>query len=289
MLWRPTGRADGALPDPSQVELVEVGGQGASIPLVVIDPEQAELELELGAPLTPGATYRLADRTICEALGGASPAVVFEAVEPAPLPGPSDSLGSLRVIPEGIGSLSVATGIGSCASEVEADRVIVELEPSEAVRPWLGVLELETRVDGERWHRTAGLDLLPPVGESWIGRGRDRIYIACASEDSTVIGSGAAEGAHLVAMRARLPGTRVPLVTAEVEITLSCGDAPEPPGDGGAGEGEASDDEDGGCAAGGRSDVPGVAAAALLLAIVGSRRRLPGRAGQSPTRTNGAQ
>lgn len=271
VLWRSMVPGDDQeLPEPSQVELVEVGGD-ASIPLVATERDVGEYELALGAALTVGSSYRLVDRSTCEESGEPGPEVTFEAAEPAPLPGPSDSLGTLRVIPEGIGPLEVATGIGSCFSVAQSDRVRVELEPSDAVTPWLAALEFETRVGGEVWSAGASINDSTPVGQSWIGRGRDLVYVACASDDGTVVGSGAAQGTHVVAMSARLPGTRVPLVTAEVEITLSC-DAASEPGDDGAGEEEGSDDE-GGCAAGRSSSGAGAAAAALLLGMAWSRRR----------------
>ena len=272
VLWQATVAHSGeTAPDPSLVALVEVGSD-ASIPLVATERDHAEYELELGAALTVGSTYRLVDRSTCGATDEPGPEVAFEAVEPAPLPEPSDSLGTLRVIPEGIGPVEIATAIGSCSSVAQADRFRLELEPSDAAAPWMAALEFETRIDGGAWAADAAINESTPIGGSWIGRGIDQIYLPCTSDDPTVLDIGLEAGTHVVTMRARLPGTSVPLVTPEIEVTLSCGDASEPPGEEGPGDDDGADEE-GGCAAGGSSNVPGVAASVLLVALAWARRR----------------
>lgn len=262
-LWEATIAHGGeTVPDPSLVELVEVAGAEAPIPLVARERDDSRYELELGSPLTVGSTYRLTDRSTCGVSEEPGPEVVFEAGEAARLPAPSDSLGVLRATREGIGPIEVATAIGSCSSIAQADRVRVALEPSEVAAPWMAVLELETRIDGATWRPSSAINTTIPIGASWVGRGVDRIYLPCTSDDSTVLDVGIEAGRHVVEMRARLPGTRVPLVTAAVEISLSCD----------AADAEGPDDA-GGCAAGRRSSGAPTLAASALLGLAWSRRR----------------
>jgi hypothetical protein len=198
-------------------------------------------------------------------MDGLGPSVMFEVEPAAPLP---TALGSLLVQPKGVGPLRVATSSGSCDTEIEADRVGIELVPAADLVPWLSVLYFETEVDGLRWIGWPSAGGVVPPGESWEGRARDLLYTVCASEDLGA-SPGLDPGTHTVTLRARLLGSTTELA-ASTTLELDCGDV-DPPCTGC----EENGSDGGGCDAGGGAGTGllGLGLALAALGVSGRSRR----------------
>jgi hypothetical protein len=126
----------------------------------------------------------------------------------------------------------------------------------------MAALQFETLIDGQIWSASSGNASSRPEGASWVGRGRDLVFLVCASEDQTVLSDGLPAGAHTAKLRATLPGTDIVLESESVDFTLDCAHT-----DGGGG----------GCAAGG-SDTSALGALAVALAALMLGWRLSPRA-----------
>jgi hypothetical protein len=271
ILWRPmVPDIPTVPPDPSIVELVEADDPAATIALTATDLGDGEtFLLALDTPLVAGKSYRLVDHSICEETGEGGPDITIQALDVAPLP---ESLGTLAATSEGVGTLEVSTASGSCSSPLEGDRVRLTLEPTPSSEPWMAALQFETLIDDQPWRARESIGDPGRLGASWVGRGSDLVYLACASEDPTVLTSGLAAGVHHAKLRATLPGTDLVLATESVEFTLDCAN------EGGGGG------SDGGCSTGG-----GTPATAILVAIAGAlraaarrrSRRCPGSRGSA--------
>ncbi len=279
LYWRPVFGAGAPRPDPAAVTLAPVDRPDQSIELSPGQTEGGDVVLVPATSLEPGVSYRLADSSVCTGSEESGPESFFEAGDEAPLP---ESLGELVATDIGVGPISVATASGSCAESIEADRVEIALEPSAGAAPWLELLHFETLVDGDVWQPSSDITVLSPPGASWMGRGRDLVHAACASDLGQGTSPGADEGSHEVTMRATLPGTDIALETAAVTVDLRCGAGGDDGGDtdDGLDDGVDSADDDGGC-----SSVGGGSGHAWLLAVLASaaflsrarRRRLIAR------------
>lgn len=153
--------------------------------------------------------------------------------EAQPLP---ESLGHLTA-EHAAGWLTVPASGGQCAQEVKAGYVDLALELSEDAQAFGDSLRYELRVDDEEapavfYPDVAHDYVMEHIGESSLGRGRDRLYTTCprnraleaSGSDATYRPSRAhAPGPHRVRMIGILPdGTE--LATGEIEIDLSCPD-----------------------------------------------------------------
>ncbi|MEY3213784.1 MAG: hypothetical protein RIT28_4265 [Pseudomonadota bacterium] len=139
---------------------------------------------------------------------------------PAALP---VALGSLEVAPHERGPVVVATDSGACSEALDAASAKVSLTLDPSAEPWRDAFIFETLVDGQPWRPSASLPEPAPFGGSWVGRGVDLVYAACAPDNHAPL--SLSPGAHTVELLATLPG--VPDQTwraGPVEVTLRCGD-----------------------------------------------------------------
>ena len=279
-LWRPESGFDTPVePNADDIVLREEGGATIAVTLAPVGGDLYAIEPT--EELVPGASYSL------QVPGGCEPAEPdtydYVAGDAAALPG---SLGTLALTEQAAGSLEVATASGSCSTSIEATHATIELPLAPEARPWEDVFLYETWVDGERWFASASLPYGPELGASWVGRGTDRLYALCASDDPSV-SPGLAEGVHTVEMRATLPGTEVALASTALMLELRCEGAPTvdagmaAPDAGPSGGGDAgptSEDDpppmsDSGCSVGGASANAWPMVAPLALALLALRRR----------------
>lgn len=118
-------------------------------------------------------------------------------------------------------ALTLLENGGGCFSEF--DGVAIDLRMN-IPRFDAGSFNYTTFVDGRMWAPQIDLCALVRPGESWIGRGVDRVVGVC---DSTFIEQQyrLLPGPHTVSMEARLPGTDIVFTTETITIDLTC---PEP-------------------------------------------------------------
>lgn len=202
--------------DPSRVQLA------GSVPVPSLTEsirENGDVLFLLNEPLVEGQSYRLTDSTTCnDSSEFISPDNSFTATAEAALP---STLGTVSAIDKGLGPLHVATTSGSCSTQIEAHQIALEVELSDDAQPWRDVLAFTTLVDGQPWAASESINSTNAPGTSWVGRAKDKVFLSCDS-DSDEGYSGLAEGAHLVAFEALLPGTDIVLSTEPVTVQLSC-------------------------------------------------------------------
>lgn len=226
--------------DPSAVKLVELEGMN-ELPVEVIGG--IEVLVVPGEPLVPGLSYRF---ELPEEPCGGPLTYDFVAGEAAVLP--AGELGTLSASVPERGPVSVV-GQGMCVDEIEA--VFVDLEL--ALAPEFAALEpflmYETEVDGERWTHQPSAVSEAQLGESWRGRGVDRVFWSCSGVDGDPSGVGPSSGLMTIRMSARFPGLPEQVfVSSEVEVELDC---EMEAGETGDEEGESGDDEGGSESGGG--------------------------------------
>lgn len=229
---------------PESVRLVRTE-DAAEIPFELTQLGGGSHEIRLLEPLAAEKAHSLVLGSVCGGTGLADEtASVFTLMATAAAPLPEGGLGELIAGEPTLGALSLATINGGCAESVESAYIDVSVELDAAVVPWRDALMFETLVDGELWSPSAFLPQPPQPGESWRGRGVDRVYAMCAAGD--VVDEGLSEGTHEVVIRARIPATGVVLASTKVTVELSCGSG----GTSGAGEvtstGDAPTGSDGG-------------------------------------------
>jgi MYXO-CTERM domain-containing protein len=204
-------------------------------------------------PLAAGTNYQLHVPSTCSELGFETLSYALEAKAEAPLP---TELGTLMVEGSRLGPLMVSSG-GSCSVTIDAAQVDVQVVLSAEAEPWANAFLYRTIVDGRPWSPTASLVSNVPLGYSWEGHGRDRLYASCGGE------AALSEGRHEVIIEATLPGRTEVLRTPPLMIELSC--------DSGAnGGGLATVDAGCDCNSGGESNSAG---ALLLVALMFFFRR----------------
>lgn len=270
LFWRPmSGPAASA--DPGNVLLTTAAAPMTPIAFTAQPYLGGDYLLVPAAPL-PEGNYVLTDRNTCSATGQRGPQVAFTVGPAAPLP---TDLGILIAPDPSVAQLDLQTSTGSCSSRATADQLSFELVPSSSADVWRDALHFETLVDGQPWSYQTALNVAVPPGASPTGRGRDRVFSVCASDDKTLV--GLAPGAHVVTMRGTLPGTKDVVTSSPLDVTLRCEGAPpaplppmDPPDDVTPGA------RDHGCSTG----RPGAAAGLLvaLLALRPRRRRRSTRA-----------
>ncbi len=256
--WRPVGGFSTSPGDPSNVVLANAATPGTPIPFTATRLPDGAYVLVPDQPLTPGATYLLGDRSTCAGMP-IGPSSTFLVSDPAPLPA---RLGELAEIENLVGPLVVGSSGGSCSSPIEAHQIDLRLELGVEASAWRDALHFETLVDGEVWRPSSSIVAVVPPGASWRGRGADRVYQVCETDDED-ISEGLAPGLHEVVLRATLPGSGAVAGSSSLTVELDCAEAASP-GD--------QDEADGGCDAGG-SGSSGCLVLGVLAGIVGSRRR----------------
>lgn len=263
--WMPVRGYDNAPADPSKVTLT--AGSGATIALTATVQPDGSYVLVPATALVAGETYSILDSSTCGDLTTgvqAGPSATFTTVAAAALP---TLLGTLSAQDEPVSSLQVSTSSGSCTAEVQADQAPIDLLLAAEAAPWRDALHFTTLVDGRPWSASPDLNFTAAPSESWIGRGVDRVYTVCSSQD-TGVASGLAAGGHVVEMQATLPGTTTVVTSATTQVTLACADlndmcvydratCEDPSGD---------VNDGGGCStSGGLAVLPGLALLALLV------------------------
>lgn len=267
LYWRPmSGQVE---IDPASVRLV-TGGEPVAI--TTTELPNGDYLIEPTLPLVAGAEYRLEDTTECGGSGVADgPQATFTATAAVPLPA---TLGSIAATAPVRGALTLGTASGSCSSEADVVSTTVSLTLDTLTEPWRHVLHYTTYVDDQVWARSSNILASTAPGASWVGRGSDRLYSVCSTDD-TGVGDGLSEGPHDVRIEATLPGTSIALVSSTITVELDC----DPDGDGdgddttdgddtAADDGAPDPDDDGGCSTGG-----GAGLLVALGAITLRRRR----------------
>jgi hypothetical protein len=187
-----------------------------------IDANLASFDtLEVLEPLEPG-THRITLRTLCGfPERSVERAHTFLVESEARLP---SALGVLRAGPPSSRRISL-TASGSCSEAVEGVGVDLEIDLAPEAEPWQDLLVYSTWIDGEAYAPRDSVDPTPRetgelAGGSWVGRGRDLAFVACA--ETIQARPVLAEGMHRVKMRAELLGMDVVIETDEIEIELDC-------------------------------------------------------------------
>lgn len=215
IVWRPVrDSVTNAVPDAARVSLATA--QGVAVPLTGTVLSNGDWVFTIDKPLLEGTSYVLRDLNTC--VDQVGPTAAFQAAAPAPLP---IALGALVSQAHRLGALEVGTRSGSCSVMVDVDQVGVELALPAATAPWRDVLLYETLVDGRSWQPTRSIRQSLPAGESWSGRGTDRVYATCGIPDGGGF-TGVEEGAHEVTMQATLAGTSLTLRADPLAVELAC-------------------------------------------------------------------
>jgi len=237
IFWRTDNDVDAG---PESVRLVRVA-DAHEVPVEVVVLGAGRHEIAVLEPLAPDAEHTLILGSVCFGTGLAddgAPQFTLKTAGESPLPGAD--LGELIAGEPMRGDLELASINGGCSEPIDSAYVEVAMTLAAAVGPWKDVLVFETRVDGELWAPSGFLPLAPPEGESWLGRGVDRVYATCEAGEG-VVDPSLSPGAHLVEMRARIPGTDIVLTSSEVEVLLSCAESGSTGGDAGSTAGTSTD------------------------------------------------
>lgn len=156
----------------------------------------------------------------CRGLPQAEQAYPFSVSSAASRP---HQLGAIAAGPAHRETIDVSSAGGSCSEPLQAAVVDVELELHASAKPWRDLLVYRTVVDDQPWEPRSDLASNAAPGTSWVGRGRDRLYAACAEVGSTIGRKGLSEGSHAVRFEATLPGSDTVYKSDTVEVELSCG------------------------------------------------------------------
>lgn len=141
----------------------------------------------------------------------------FSIAPPAPAP---TKLGKLIALPPTSGPLKVGTASGSCSVEAHAVWVDVNLTLDPSATPWEAIIEYETLVDGKKWLPSDSIGTSPIPGSSWVGHGRDRIYLLCDPKSHGF--EGVFEGEHEIIMQGRISGQQEWLKSDPIKVVLRC-------------------------------------------------------------------
>lgn len=144
----------------------------------------------------------------------------INAAAPAPT-----ALGKLIAEPLKKGELKVGTSAGSCSITEAAAWVDITVELDASAQPWSDLFEYTTLVDGKPWHPSDSIGNSAPPGASWVGHGRDRIYVLCPGKFGF---AGTTDGEHDVVVRARI-NDGPELSTPSLKLRVSCDGAPLKP------------------------------------------------------------
>lgn len=180
----------------------------------------------LGVPLSAGDVLAVEAADAC-AIGGQRPFTATVQVTPAqPLP---RALGTLRASPPVHGPLTVASEGGGCSRETDAVYVDVALTLDTLAQPWADLLLYETHVDGQRYAPSTSSIHTPAPHESWLGRGRERLFVDCSPGGPPHGAVGLTPGEHAVQLLGRLPGRDEAILSDTLRVSLTCpGGSPNP-------------------------------------------------------------
>jgi len=131
------------------------------------------------------------------------------------------ALGTLAAEMASVQTTTLATSSGSCTVQVPVCGVAIKVELDPSIVPWSDSLLFTTYVDGERWAVSGSLNTADPTGGSFVGRGKDLVFIA---NDETEGAGLIVGGVHTIEMRANLVGTDtdVGLATEPFDVVLDC-------------------------------------------------------------------
>ncbi len=135
-----------------------------------------------------------------------------------------DQPSSLGTLLDGVATAhntTLATTEGSCRNEVAVCGVALELQLDPSIGAWADSLIFTTYVDGERWGAQADLNAPNPTGGSFVGRGKDLVFLKNLSTEGAGI-SG--RGLHVIEVHANLVGTDTDLAleTAPIAVDIDC-------------------------------------------------------------------
>ncbi|TNE45282.1 MAG: hypothetical protein EP343_27085 [Deltaproteobacteria bacterium] len=115
------------------------------------------------------------------------------------------------------GSLRIAWG-ASCFATILASIADVSMKLPKALAVFRNVFFFETRVDGAKWSASSSVCSKPLPGESWVGRGHDRVFTDC----SLLHPGRVRPGVHSVVMEAILPGTSIRIRAVARRLPFVC-------------------------------------------------------------------
>lgn len=171
----------------------------------------------LGRPLEEGATYTFTAKNACPQMGPKEHVATFTVGPAAPMP---DTLGAMRLLAPGKGSLQIGTSGGSCSVDEEAVWADVQVELSDSAKPWAEMIDYQASTDAKPWEFSDTISRLPDRGSSLIGHGKERVYARCAAESGAFEGAG--EGTHAVTLQGTVYGQPAPLKAEPISLSLDC-------------------------------------------------------------------
>jgi len=217
-----------------RLELLESGGsRNVGFDLEFAPPEFGDrafkawgmglVILKPRAPLHEGAKYRVSFRRRRLSRVGRRPRsagelqVVEVSVGTESLL-PDAGTASLAVGKQTVAPLVVRKGV-SCWTTIGAAQQPITFELPVSAQKWRDALLYSTTIDGTTaWRPSRNNCVDVPLGTSWVGRGKELLYVRCSGEQGT---DAIARGDHLVTMIAWLPGTGV-FFKAERRLSLTC-------------------------------------------------------------------
>lgn len=192
-------------------------GKKVKFALVPIDGETMRIEIDGG--LVEGATYRVQADNACGWFGPKKLESTFEVGPEAPMP---TELGRLRAVTAKVDTLRIGTDAGSCDVDEKAVFADLEVVLAPSAAPWKELIDYTATVDGKPWHYSQAINEAPLLGESFLGRGKDRVYARCQPDSFAFEGAG--EGKHDVALSGVVFGSSATVATPTVALSLSCAD-----------------------------------------------------------------
>lgn len=219
--WHPLGAR-------SSVDLLD--DKGAVLPAdVVRDPVDSGFHGLLIVPKMPfraGAKYAIRWETNCDWSppdGGTTPRTEtpFFVAGAAPMP---DEAGRLLLVEQKIQAVRVPSSSGSCTQAILAATARFAYEPSAAMRPWLPLVRITTRVDGQVWAASNyGAPDTTAADYFKVYRRPDRFYTRCLGPDAgSLEDGGLTPGAHRIEVVAHVAGAVADPPPMIAMVTLSC-------------------------------------------------------------------
>lgn len=114
----------------------------------------------------------------------------------------------------------------SCSVDVPVCGTAITLQLDPSILPWADSLLFTTYVDDEAWTVQGDYQDFNPTGGSFVGRGRDLVFVATEGTHPYGLNTG---GIHTIQIRANLVGTDtdVALETEPITVNLDCADVSE--------------------------------------------------------------
>lgn len=210
-----SGVVDVAKPD----ERIVVTRDGKKVKLALVPIDGETMRVEIAGGLVEGATYRVEADNACNWFGPKKLVSTFEVGPEAPMP---TELGRLRTVTSKADTLRIGTDAGSCDVDEKAVFADLEVVLAPSAAPWKELIDYTATVDGKPWHYSQAINEAPLMGESFLGRGKDRVYARCERESFAFEGAG--EGKHDVALSGVVFGSTAKVATPAVALSLSCAD-----------------------------------------------------------------